>query len=206
LGFKLLAVNAKPRGPVKAFLPTIVWRASQCGWLRIGKTEHGHDVWEKPNGQQMIIRAGAEPHVPVRGKRGISEAPKEMLSSGAPGRVHWHSPPRLTEAHCMSVRSGFLVQRTTAALTRIFLLGIDSARLRWKGVNLGRRQMPGDPKECRQHALTCARLAVTSASPLVREQFANLTNTWLNLADDLERTLALLETSDDEDEHEKLTG
>jgi len=59
-------VKPKPRGPVEAFLPAIVWRASQCGWIRIDKTEHGHDVWEKPNGERMIIRAGAEPLVPVR--------------------------------------------------------------------------------------------------------------------------------------------
>jgi hypothetical protein len=37
-------VKPKPSGPVEAFLPAIVWRASQCGWVRIGKTEHGHDV------------------------------------------------------------------------------------------------------------------------------------------------------------------
>ena len=66
--------------------------------------------------------------------------------------------------------------------------------------------MPGDPKECRQHALTCARLAQTLASPQARERFASLANTWLRLADDLERTLALLETFDDEDERERLTG
>jgi hypothetical protein len=66
--------------------------------------------------------------------------------------------------------------------------------------------MPGDPKECRQHALTCVRLAQTSASPQARERFASLANTWLRLAEDLERTLALLGTFDDEDERERLTG
>ena len=65
-------VEPTPCGPVEAFLPAIVWRASQCGWIRIDKTEHGHDVWEKPNGERMIIRAGAEPLVPVRpGKRAL---------------------------------------------------------------------------------------------------------------------------------------
>jgi hypothetical protein len=53
--------------------------------------------------------------------------------------------------------------------------------------------MPGDPKECRQHALTCVRLAKTSPSPQAREQFANLANTWLRLAYDLERAQALLD-------------
>jgi hypothetical protein len=53
--------------------------------------------------------------------------------------------------------------------------------------------MPGDPKECRQHALTCVRLTKTSPSPQAREQFANLANTWLRLAYDLERAQALLD-------------
>ena len=44
--------------------------------------------------------------------------------------------------------------------------------------------MPGDPKECRQHALACVRLAQTSASPQAREEFANLARTWTRLADD----------------------
>jgi hypothetical protein len=64
--------------------------------------------------------------------------------------------------------------------------------------------MPGDPKECRQHALTCSRLAQTSAPPHAREQFANLAQTWLRLASDLERTLALIDGS--EDEPERLPG
>jgi hypothetical protein len=53
--------------------------------------------------------------------------------------------------------------------------------------------MPGDPKECCQHALRCVRLAQTSASPQAREQFANLANTWLRLAADLEKTLSLFD-------------
>ena len=45
--------------------------------------------------------------------------------------------------------------------------------------------MPGDPKECRQHALACVRLAQTSAAPQAREQFASLARTWIRLADDV---------------------
>ena len=52
--------------------------------------------------------------------------------------------------------------------------------------------MPGDPKECRQRALTCVRLAQTSQYPHARDTFANLAKTWLKLADDLERNQALL--------------
>ena len=72
-------VKPKPRGPVEAFLPAIVWRASQCGWIRIGKTEHGHDVWEKPNGERMIIRAGAEPLVPVRPTKRMMREDYDLL-------------------------------------------------------------------------------------------------------------------------------
>ena len=66
--------------------------------------------------------------------------------------------------------------------------------------------MPGDPKECRQHALVCVRLAQTSASPQAREEFANLARTWIRLADDLERTLAFLDVLEDETEPERRTG
>ena len=57
--------------------------------------------------------------------------------------------------------------------------------------------MPGDPKECRQQALACIRLAQTSASPQARDRFASLAWTWIRLADDLERNLTVLEGLDD---------
>jgi hypothetical protein len=60
--------------------------------------------------------------------------------------------------------------------------------------------MPGDPKECRRHALACVRLAQTSPSQQAREQFTNLARTWINLADDLEKTEAFRATLDDETE------
>ena len=66
--------------------------------------------------------------------------------------------------------------------------------------------MPGDPKECRQHALACVQLAQTSASPQAREEFANLARTWIRLADDLEQTLAFLAVLEDETEPERRTG
>ena len=47
--------------------------------------------------------------------------------------------------------------------------------------------MPGDPKECRQHALNCVRLAQTATTPQSREHFANLAQTWVRLAEHLER-------------------
>ena len=66
--------------------------------------------------------------------------------------------------------------------------------------------MPGDPQECRQHALTCVRLAQTSASPQARERFANLARTWIRLADELERTLAFIDALDEETEPQRRTG
>jgi hypothetical protein len=66
--------------------------------------------------------------------------------------------------------------------------------------------MPGDPKKCRQHALTCVRLAQTSASPQAKEQFANLARTWIRLADDLERSLALIDSRDEDSEPQRRTG
>jgi hypothetical protein len=60
--------------------------------------------------------------------------------------------------------------------------------------------MPGDPQECRQHALICVRLAQTSASPQAREEFASFANTWLRLATDLEEARAFLDALDDETE------
>jgi hypothetical protein len=46
--------------------------------------------------------------------------------------------------------------------------------------------MPLDPKECRQQALACVRLAQTSPSPQVRRHYAELAKTWLTLAGDLD--------------------
>ena len=66
--------------------------------------------------------------------------------------------------------------------------------------------MPGDPKECRQHALNCVRLAQTSLTPQAREQFANTARTWIRLADDLERTSVILDVEGDDAEPERRTG
>jgi hypothetical protein len=65
--------------------------------------------------------------------------------------------------------------------------------------------MPGNPVECRQHALHCVRLAQTSATPQARDHFAKLARSWIRLAQDLERALAFL-NEDDETETTKQTG
>ena len=60
--------------------------------------------------------------------------------------------------------------------------------------------MPGDPKECRQHALNCVRLAQTGTTPQSREHFASLAQTWVRLAEDLERAQGFLNALDEETE------
>ena len=79
MGDKLLLAM---RGSVAAFLPGVVWKASQCGWLKIGKTDRGLDVWEKPTGELMVIRPGVEPLVPVSRRRLRLEVhPRDSLVS-----------------------------------------------------------------------------------------------------------------------------
>jgi hypothetical protein len=53
--------------------------------------------------------------------------------------------------------------------------------------------MPGDPKECRQHAKHCQELADAAPSQLTKARFEELAQTWLRLATDLEHAKALLE-------------
>ena len=53
--------------------------------------------------------------------------------------------------------------------------------------------MPGDPQECRQHALNCKRMAEQAATPQMRETFLSLANTWTKLAVGLESAKSLLD-------------
>jgi hypothetical protein len=57
--------------------------------------------------------------------------------------------------------------------------------------------MPGDPKECRQHALNCVHLAKSARTPEQRDHFAKLARTWIKLAEELERTQSLLAEVDE---------
>ena len=54
--------------------------------------------------------------------------------------------------------------------------------------------MPGNPKECRQHALNCQRLAETATKEHDRQQLRALADTWLALAAELESMGSLLST------------
>jgi hypothetical protein len=52
--------------------------------------------------------------------------------------------------------------------------------------------MPGDPQECRQHALHCVELAEHASTPKARQTFLDLSETWLRLARELDGAQAFL--------------
>ena len=81
-----MIMKRRPSGPVEIFKPAVVWRASQCGWLKVGKTGHRHDVWEKPNGERMIVRGGVEPLVPVRSINAPADAARRLRPIPIEGR------------------------------------------------------------------------------------------------------------------------
>ena len=60
--------------------------------------------------------------------------------------------------------------------------------------------MPGDTKECRQHALNCMLEAKAARTPQARDNFAKLARSWIKLAEELERTQALLAEVNELDE------
>ena len=53
--------------------------------------------------------------------------------------------------------------------------------------------MPGDPKECREHAKCCLELAESAPSLIAKMRFEGLAHSWLRMANDLEHAKALLE-------------
>ena len=63
--------------------------------------------------------------------------------------------------------------------------------------------MPGDPKECRQHALNCVHLAKGASTPEQRDHFAKLARTWIKLAEELEQTEAFLAAIEDDEPTKK---
>ena len=62
--------------------------------------------------------------------------------------------------------------------------------------------MPGDPKECRQHAERCAELARLASTPEARDQFLSLQMTWIRLASDKAR--ALIEVTQEREEEQPI--
>jgi hypothetical protein len=55
------------------------------------------------------------------------------------------------------------------------------------------RRMPGDPKEYREHAKRCLKIAQEATNPALRASLEDIAQQWLRLAADLEATKALLE-------------
>jgi hypothetical protein len=53
--------------------------------------------------------------------------------------------------------------------------------------------MPGDPRECREQAQDCLRLAHEATSEPAREEYTALAYTWTELANVFESDIALLE-------------
>jgi hypothetical protein len=53
--------------------------------------------------------------------------------------------------------------------------------------------VPGDPKECREHAKRCMELAEGTTNPAVKESLLDVARTWTRLATDLEATKRLLD-------------
>ena len=53
--------------------------------------------------------------------------------------------------------------------------------------------MPGDPKECREHAKRCLKIAQEATNPALRASLEDIAQQWLRLAADLEATKPLLE-------------
>ena len=61
--------------------------------------------------------------------------------------------------------------------------------------------MPGDPKECRQHAERCAELARLASTPEARDQFLSLQRTWIRLASEAR---ALIEVTQELEEEQPI--
>ena len=53
--------------------------------------------------------------------------------------------------------------------------------------------MPGDPKECKEHAKNCLRLAADAPNEPAKRLFEKLARSWLGLARDLEISEELIE-------------
>ena len=57
------------------------------------------------------------------------------------------------------------------------------------------RLLPGDPKECREHAKRCAELAACSETPESKRALLNLEKHWLRLADAILSALREIEST-----------
>jgi hypothetical protein len=53
--------------------------------------------------------------------------------------------------------------------------------------------VPGNPKECREHAKECWRLSMSARTAEAAAVFEDLAKTWMRLATDLERAQLVLD-------------
>ena len=60
--------------------------------------------------------------------------------------------------------------------------------------------MPGDPKECREHAKRCGEFAQLATTKEAREQFLSLQMSWVRLAADLDNAKAFIDALAEMDE------
>jgi hypothetical protein len=58
--------------------------------------------------------------------------------------------------------------------------------------------MPGDPKECRAQARCCLEHAAAATSPLAKDHFLSLAESWNRLARELEATKRFLDALGEE--------
>ena len=63
--------------------------------------------------------------------------------------------------------------------------------------------MPGDPNECRRHAVRCLDLAADAPNDAIRTKFVTLAATWQELANQIETAIALVETAAEEESNPK---
>jgi hypothetical protein len=66
--------------------------------------------------------------------------------------------------------------------------------------------MPGDPKECRTHALNCMLLAKQATNEESKRTFTNLARSWTTLAVELEQAQSLLHVLSEIDVSTALAG
>ena len=89
------------------------------------------------------------------------------------------------------------LHRTITILTIGARFGID---LGCGGLcELGAFHMPGDPKECREHAKRCWALAFEVTNPVLKESLMDTAQRWSRLAADLKAMHVLLEEWRQED-------
>jgi hypothetical protein len=93
-----------------------------------------------------------------------------------------------------------ILRRTTTFLTNTFGFGIKLST----GVCVpGVVHMPGDPKQCREHAKRCWALASEISNPVLKESLTDVAQRWAVLAAELETMHSLLEALE---EPEKKAG